>query len=80
MTTGKENGALLIAATIVAANRLRGEPITRSPKVMCAVSDSAQLARMVWQEILRGPTPEEMYPGDYRQPWSYGVSHLELID
>jgi hypothetical protein len=48
--------------------------------VMCAVSDSAQLARMVWQEILRGPTPEEMYPGDYRQPWSYGVSHLELID
>ena len=27
--------------------RLRGEPITRSPKVVATISDSVQLARMV---------------------------------
>lgn len=53
MDTQRENGALLIAASIVAAIRLRGEAITRSPKVLCAVSDSVQLAKLVWREILR---------------------------
>jgi hypothetical protein len=38
---------VLIAATIVAAMRLRGEPIKSSPKVMASVSDSIQLAKMV---------------------------------
>lgn len=54
MDKQREHGALLIAASIVAAIRLRGEPITRSPKVLSTVSDSVQLARMIWQEIQRG--------------------------
>jgi hypothetical protein len=49
----RENGALLIAASIVAAIRLRGEPIVRSPKVMATISDSVQLARLVLQELER---------------------------
>jgi hypothetical protein len=51
MDKQKENGALLIAASIIAAIRLRGEPVTRSPKVLATVSDSVQLARLVWQRI-----------------------------
>jgi hypothetical protein len=35
---------LLLAASIVAAIRLKGEPVTL-PKVLCAVSDSVQLAK-----------------------------------
>jgi hypothetical protein len=50
----RENGALLIAACIVAAIRLRGEPIVRSPKVLATISDSVQLARLVWMELQRG--------------------------
>jgi len=41
-----ENGALLIAACIVAAIRLRGEPIQQSPKVVATISDSVRLAKM----------------------------------
>jgi hypothetical protein len=48
-----QNGALLIAACIVAAIRLRGEPIQQSPKVVATVSDSIKLARMVLREIER---------------------------
>jgi len=44
-------GALLVAATLVAAIRLRAEPITRSPKVLATISDSITLARMVLQRI-----------------------------
>jgi hypothetical protein len=44
-------GALLVAATLVAAIRLRGEPITRSPKVVATISDSITLARMVLRRI-----------------------------
>jgi hypothetical protein len=44
---------LLIAACIVAAIRLRGEPIQQSPKVVATVSDSIKLARMVLREIER---------------------------
>lgn len=51
MDKQKENGALLIAASIIAAIRLRGEPVTRSPKVLATVGDSIQLARLVWQRI-----------------------------
>jgi hypothetical protein len=50
----KQDGALLIAASIVAAIRLRGEPITHSPKVTAAVADSLQLARMVMARMGRG--------------------------
>jgi hypothetical protein len=50
----KQDGALLIAASIVAAIRLRGEPITQSPKVTAAISDSLQLARMVMARLERG--------------------------
>ena len=53
MDKQKESGALLIAASIVAAIRLLGEPVTRSPKVLSAVSDSVQLARLVLQEVER---------------------------
>jgi hypothetical protein len=51
MDKQRENGAMLIAASIIAAIRLRGEPITRSPKVISTVSDSVTLARMVWEKV-----------------------------
>jgi hypothetical protein len=38
MDKPRENGALLIAACIVAAIRLRGEPIARSPKVIATIA------------------------------------------
>jgi len=53
MDQQRENGALLIAACIVAAIRLRGEPIVRSPKDMATISDSVQWARLVLQELQR---------------------------
>jgi hypothetical protein len=34
MDNQREKGALLIAASIIAAIRLRGEPVTRSPIVL----------------------------------------------
>jgi hypothetical protein len=53
MDSQKQHGALLIAASIVAAIRLRGEPIQRSPKVVATISDSVQLAKMVLSELER---------------------------
>ena len=53
MDKPRENGALLIAACVVAAIRLRGEPIQQSPKVVATISDSVRLAKMVWREIQR---------------------------
>jgi hypothetical protein len=47
------NGAVLVAATMVAAMRLRGEPVTPSPKVVSVVSDSIALARMVLARMER---------------------------
>ena len=47
----RQRGALLIAASLIAAIRLRGEPITNSPKVVSTISDSITLARMVLQRI-----------------------------
>jgi hypothetical protein len=47
----RQRGALLIAASLIAAIRLRGEPITQSPKVVSIISDSLKLARMVLQRI-----------------------------
>jgi len=48
----RQRGALLIAASLIAAIRLRGEPITSSPKVVAIISDSVKLARMVLQRII----------------------------
>ncbi len=44
-------GALLIAATLVAAMRLRGEPINNTPKVIGTIHDSIRLARMVLRTL-----------------------------
>jgi hypothetical protein len=40
-------GALLVAATLVAATRLRGEPIANTPKVIATIHESVKLARLV---------------------------------
>ena len=47
----RQRGALLIAASLIAVIRLRGEPITSSPKVVATISDSIKLARLVLQRI-----------------------------
>lgn len=47
------DGALLVAASIVAAIRLRGQEITRSPKLVAVVNDSVLLARTVMTAIER---------------------------
>jgi hypothetical protein len=47
----RENGALLIAASIVAAIRLRGQEIQPSPRLTCVIKDSVSLARLVLAEI-----------------------------
>ena len=54
MDPDRQTGALLIAACIVAAIRLRGEPIKPSPKLTATIGDSVQLAKMVMRELLRG--------------------------
>jgi len=53
MDPDRQSGALLIAACIVAAIRLRGEPIKPSPKLSATIADSVQLARLVLREVLR---------------------------
>lgn len=47
----RQRGALLIAASIVAAIRLGGAPIDNSPKTIATIHDSVKLARMVLQKI-----------------------------
>ncbi len=47
----KQRGALLIAACLIAAIRLRGEPIQPSPKLKATIYDSVQLAMLVWREL-----------------------------
>jgi len=47
-------GALLVAATIVAAIRLRGEPIENTPKVVATIHDSVKLARLVLRTLNAG--------------------------
>ena len=51
MPEERERAALLIAACITAAIRLRGEPIKPSPKLKSTIYDSVQLAVLVWREI-----------------------------
>jgi len=49
----RETGALLIAACIIAAIRLRGEPIRPSPKLTATVAEAINLARTVLRELQR---------------------------
>jgi hypothetical protein len=41
----------LVAASLIAAIRLRGGPIDNSPKTIATIHDSLKLARMVLQRI-----------------------------
>jgi hypothetical protein len=45
------DGALLVAACIVAAIRLRGEEVRPSPNLTAIVHDSVLLARMVLAQL-----------------------------
>jgi hypothetical protein len=47
----KQLGALLIAASLVAAIRLRGEPVKPSPRLTAVITDSVQLCVLVWREV-----------------------------
>jgi hypothetical protein len=49
----RETGALLIAASLVAAIRLRGQDIRPSPKLTATIKDSLQLAQLVLAELQR---------------------------
>jgi len=51
MDKGKENAALLIAACIIAAIRLRGEAVKPSPRLTSIIHDSVSLARLVLAQI-----------------------------
>jgi hypothetical protein len=53
MDKQRENGALLIAGCIVAAIRLRGEPVRPSPKLTATIADSVELVRMVLAQLQR---------------------------
>jgi hypothetical protein len=54
MDERQQNGALLIAAALVAAIRLRGDPIKPSPKLTATIYDSVQLVRMIMAQIQKG--------------------------
>jgi hypothetical protein len=47
-------GALLVAATLTAVIRLRGEPIENTPKVTSTIHESIKLARMVLRTLNAG--------------------------
>jgi hypothetical protein len=49
----RQTGALLIAASLVAAIRLRGDAIKPSPRLTSVVNESVQLARLVLKELER---------------------------
>jgi len=51
MDDHKQNVAILIAASIIAAVRLNKEEIKNTPRVQARIADSIQLARMIWQRI-----------------------------
>jgi hypothetical protein len=53
-TDDRLKGALLVAATLTAAIRLRGEPIDNTPKVIATIHDSVKLARMVLRTLNAG--------------------------
>ena len=47
----KQRGALLIAASLIAAIRLRGEPVQPSPRLKATIYDSVEPAVLVWREL-----------------------------
>jgi hypothetical protein len=47
------DGAVLVAASIIASTKLRGHPIENTPKVAAAIGESLQLARMVLARLER---------------------------
>lgn len=51
METQRQNATVVIAASIIAAIRLRGEEIKRSPKVVSIISDSVRLAEWVLEKV-----------------------------
>jgi hypothetical protein len=53
---GKMDGALLIAASLVAAIRMRGAEIKESPKLNSTIYDSITLARMVLSRLEKQPS------------------------
>jgi hypothetical protein len=53
MEKARENATLIIAASLIAVVRLRGEPIKPSPKLIATIADSVQLARMVLEAVER---------------------------
>ncbi len=53
MDQQRETGALLVAACIIAAIRLRGEPIKPSPKLTATITESVALARTILRELQR---------------------------
>ncbi len=46
-----KTASLVIAASIIAVIRLRGEPIKPSPNLSATIHGSVQLARMVLEEV-----------------------------
>jgi hypothetical protein len=54
MDKQRENGAVLIAAAIIAVIRLKGEPIKPSPKLHSVIRDSVNLARLILSHIRAG--------------------------
>jgi lipid-binding SYLF domain-containing protein len=52
---GKMDGAVLIAASLVAAIRMRGAEIRDSPKLNSTIYDSIALARMVLSRMEKQP-------------------------
>jgi hypothetical protein len=50
---GRETGILVIAASIIAVIRLRGQEIKPSPKLVYTIKESVQLARLVLAEVER---------------------------
>jgi hypothetical protein len=53
MDKPRENGILVIAASIIAVIRLRGQDIRPSPKLVATIKDSVNLARLVLAEVER---------------------------
>jgi hypothetical protein len=49
----REHGAIIIAASVIAAIRLRGQEVRPSPQLTAVVKDSVMLARLVMAELLR---------------------------
>ena len=54
MEKARENGILVIAASIIAVIRLRGEPIKPSPKLVATINDAVHVASMVLEKVESG--------------------------